>query len=89
MRKIDIFMESMIHQFQFTPAEMLEAVVLASIPYEIGQVRKIIVPMPQEVELALTLLARWRETDKQANSADTKNRAAYGQRYISPYVHQV
>ena len=58
------YLESMIHRCQFTPSELREAAILASINYEMGQLR----PYPvscsrnKELESALTVLDKFRKS---------------------------
>lgn len=49
-------MEHMIHQSQFTPSEMREAAILASINYELHYVRRYCVPLTPELHAQLTNL---------------------------------
>jgi hypothetical protein len=55
-------MTAYIHQCYFTPSEMRDAAVLASIIYEETTVRKIIVPkIPEAIEECLGVLRKWED----------------------------
>lgn len=53
-RKLVDMMEAMIHQSQFTPSEMREAAVLASIHYESTNIRRMHIPLTAELHEQLT-----------------------------------